>query len=61
MNKNHGPSIYFANDKNVFDALHHKSVTRVALKLFLKIRGIYVSDSIDRNELSAFPESIGKQ
>lgn len=51
MKNTHGPSIYFANDKSIFDALHNKSVTRTALKTFLKDRGIFVADNVDKEIL----------
>lgn len=50
----HGPSLYYASDKNVFDALnHHKVDIKTLLKLFER-RNIIVSKKTPRESLAAY-------
>lgn len=46
-----GPSIYIPTDKNIFDALQHKKVTQKELVLFLRERGILVSNKASKQQL----------
>ncbi|OBU20673.1 hypothetical protein [Photobacterium aquimaris] len=48
---NTGPSIYIPTDKNIFDALQHKKVTQAELVIFLRSRGIIVSQSVAKQIL----------
>lgn len=50
----HGPSLYYATDKNVFDALNqHKVDTRTVMKLFQR-RNIIVSVKTPRENLAKY-------
>lgn len=50
----HGPSLYYATDKNVFDALNlHKIDTSTVIKLFQR-RNILVSKKTQREELAKY-------
>ena len=50
----HGPSLYYASDKNVFDALNqHKVDTPTVVKLFQR-RNIVVSKKTPRDELAKY-------
>ncbi len=50
----HGPSLYYASDKNVFDALNqHKVDTPTVVKLFQR-RNIVVSKKTSRDELAKY-------
>jgi len=50
----HGPSLYYATDKNVFDALNqHKVDTRTVMKLFQR-RNIIVSMKTPRENLAKY-------
>lgn len=50
----HGPSLYYASDKNVFDALNqHKVDTRTVIKLFQR-RNIIVSKKTSREDLAKY-------
>lgn len=52
--KAHGPSLYYASDKNVFDALNqHKVDTPTVVKLFAR-RNIVVSKSTPRDDLAKY-------
>ncbi len=51
LNKS-GPSIYIPSDKNIFDALQHKKIRHSEVLRFLRNRGIIVSQSLDKGELS---------
>ncbi|MBY8157084.1 hypothetical protein KW508_03535 [Vibrio fluvialis] len=51
MSKNAGPSIYIPTDKNIYDALKHKKVTQSELVLFLRRRGILVSNRAPKDHL----------
>lgn len=55
MNKRlHGPSLYYATDKNVFDALNqHKVDTKTIMKLFQR-RNIIVSTKTPRENLAKY-------
>jgi hypothetical protein len=54
MNKMHGPSKYFASDKNIFEALNqHKIDAETIQKLFEK-RNIIVSRSTRREKLAEY-------
>lgn len=50
----YGPSIYYATDKNVFDALNQHKVTRVAIQSMFLRRNILVSSETPRVELAAY-------
>lgn len=43
--------LYFANDKNIYDALHHKRITPEKLQSILMARGIFLSKTLDKEEL----------
>lgn len=47
-----GPSIYIPSDKNIFDALQHKKIGHSEVLRFLRNRGIIVSQSLDKGDLS---------
>jgi hypothetical protein len=50
----HGPSLYYASDKNIFDALNqHKVDTPTVVKLFQR-RNIVVSKKTPRDELAKY-------
>jgi hypothetical protein len=50
----HGPSLYYASDKNVFDALNqHKVDTPTVVKLFQR-RNVVVSKKTPRDELAKY-------
>lgn len=52
--RTHGPSLYYASDKNVFDALNqHKVDTKTLMELFAR-RNIVVSKSTPRETLAAY-------
>lgn len=51
LNKS-GPSIYIPSDKNIFDALQHKKIGHSEVLRFLRNRGIIVSQSLDKGDLS---------
>ncbi|EMI4223256.1 hypothetical protein V6439_002370 [Vibrio parahaemolyticus] len=51
MSRNTGPSIYVPTDKNIFDALQHKKVTQSELVLFLRKRGVLVSNKAPKQKL----------
>lgn len=44
-------NLYYATDKNIFDALHHKRVTATILHDMLFAKGIIVSDELDKEVL----------
>lgn len=50
----YGPSIYYATDKNVFDALNQYKVTRSAIQLMFLRRNIIVSRETPRVDLAAY-------
>lgn len=50
----HGPSMYFASDKNIYDALNqHKVDAKTVVSLFER-RNIIASNKTDRDELSEY-------
>lgn len=52
--RNHGPSLYYASDKNVFDALNqHKVDAPTVVKLFQR-RNIVVSKKTPREDLAKY-------
>lgn len=52
--RTHGPSLYYASDKNVFDALNqHKVDTPTVVKLFQR-RNVVVSKKTPRDELAKY-------
>lgn len=52
--RTHGPSFYYASDKNVFDALNqHKVDTPTVVKLFQR-RNVVVSKKTPRDELAKY-------
>jgi hypothetical protein len=51
MINNSGPSIYVPTDKNIYDALKHKKITVSELIIFLRGRGVFVSNNIDKDKL----------
>lgn len=52
MQNKSGPSIYIPSDKNIFDALQHKKIGHSEVLRFLRSRGIIVSPSLDKGDLS---------
>ncbi len=44
-------NLYYATDKNIFDALHHKRVTSKVLHEILFAKGILVSEDLDKEVL----------
>lgn len=50
----YGPSIYYATDKNVFDALNQHKVSKPAIQSMFLRRNILVSPETPRVELSAY-------
>jgi hypothetical protein len=53
-NKKHGPSLYYATDKNIFDALNqHKVDTGTVMNLFQR-RNIIVSKKTPREDLATY-------
>lgn len=54
MKSRHGPSLYYASDKNVFDALNqHKVDTKTIMDMFER-RNIVVSKKTPRENLAAY-------
>jgi len=51
MTSKHGPSIYYATDKNIFDILHNSKITKPILMKFLRSRGILVSADVAKEDL----------
>ncbi len=52
--RRHGPSLYYASDKNIFDALNqHKVDTKTIVNLFER-RNIVVSKDTPRSDLAAY-------
>ena len=52
MTNKSGPSIYIPSDKNIYDALQHKKIGHSEVLRFLRNRGIIVSKSLDKGDLS---------
>jgi hypothetical protein len=50
----YGPSIYYATDKNVFDALNQHKVTKSAIQLMFLRRNIIVSRKAPRVDLASY-------
>lgn len=44
-------NIYFATDKNIYDALHHKRITIARLREILLRKGIIVAQDLTKEEL----------
>ncbi|MDE9483272.1 hypothetical protein [Xenorhabdus bovienii] len=44
-------NLYFATEKNIYDALHHKRITTAMLQDILLRKGIIVSETLDKEEL----------
>ncbi|MCG3469726.1 hypothetical protein L7750_04735 [Xenorhabdus bovienii] len=44
-------NLYFATEKNIYDALHHKRITTAMLQDILLRKGIIVSEHLDKEEL----------
>lgn len=53
-NKKFGPSLYFASDKVIFDALNHRQVKLDILRELLLERGIVVSTKTPKMELAHY-------
>lgn len=53
MAKPQSPSVYIPTDKNIFDALQHKKITHSSLLAFLRKRGLFCSNSADKQNLSS--------
>ncbi len=58
MTKQYGPSIYIPTDKNIFDALQHKKITQSILVIFLRKRGILVSNATSKDELVRYASAL---
>lgn len=54
MKKAFGPSLYFASDKVIFDAMNHTKVTADTIRELLSDRGIIVSSKTPKYELAQF-------
>jgi len=54
MQRRFGPSLYFANDKVVFDALNHTQVSTATLRELLEERGTIVSPKTPKYELAQY-------
>ena len=52
MQNKFGPSIYIPSDKNIFDALQHKKISHSEVLMFLRKRGVIVSQSLDKGDLA---------
>ena len=50
----HGPSLYYASDKNVFDALNQHKVDSATIVQLFKRRNILVSKETPRESLAAY-------
>ena len=50
----HGPSLYFATDKNIFDALTHRKVDVATIRTLFEERNIVVSPKTPREELASY-------
>ncbi|MBD2798411.1 hypothetical protein ID856_18210 [Xenorhabdus sp. 18] len=44
-------NLYFATEKNIYDALHHKRITTAMLQDILLRKGIIISESLNKEEL----------
>lgn len=54
MRKRFGPSLYFASDKVIFDAMNHSRVTTELIKELLFDRNIVVSSQTSKYELAQY-------
>lgn len=54
MKKRFGPSLYFASDKVIFDALNHVQVKTESIRELLMERGILVSAKTEKYELAKY-------
>lgn len=54
MKRQFGPSLYFASDKVIFDALNHTQVTTDVIRELLAERGIIVSSKTTKYELAQY-------
>jgi len=56
--------LYFATDKNIYDALHHKRITPAKLHELLMNRGVFLSQKIDKEvlieEISKLPHGYNE-
>ncbi|WP_063892422.1 MULTISPECIES: hypothetical protein [Burkholderia] len=50
----HGPSIYYATDKNVFDALNQHRVDQATIRQLFADRNVLVSKHTDKSELAKY-------
>jgi hypothetical protein len=50
----HGPSLYFASDKNIYDALNQRKVDAATVKELFQERNIIVSPKTPREELAKY-------
>jgi hypothetical protein len=54
MKKPFGPSLYFASDKVIFDAMNHLQVTTDSIRELLAERGVIVSPKTTKYELAQY-------
>ncbi|KKI35144.1 hypothetical protein VI03_30065 [Burkholderia vietnamiensis] len=54
MKRRFGPSLYFANDKVIFDALNQRQVSTDLIRELLKERNIVVSSSTPKEDLARY-------
>lgn len=54
MRRRFGPSLYFANDKVIFDALNHAQVTTATIRELLEERGTITSPRTPKYELAQY-------
>jgi len=54
MRRRFGPSLYFANDKVIFDSLNQHQVTSDLIRELLSERGILVSAETPKEELAKY-------
>ncbi|EHN8761080.1 TPA: hypothetical protein ACKFV5_003406 [Enterobacter roggenkampii] len=56
--------LYFATDKNIYDALHHKRITAAKLHELLLNRGVFLSPELDKEilieEISKLPHGFNE-
>ena len=50
----HGPSLYYASDKNIFDALNQHKVDNITVTKLFERRNILVSKKTTREELAKY-------
>jgi hypothetical protein len=51
MKRKHGPSVYYLTDKNIFDALQHKSATAKNIREKFLDNGFFFSENEDKDVL----------